>query len=215
MRITDDRYNQHRRGLDLAWRMIALEARTSTITRWTKLSGHRIRALYKSYAPHRLEKVTRHRGMSPYRLDTILNSPRMRCEAAMFAAICKSLGAVSGGRLHAPERFLPTLDRGELLCEAYEWFRYDISDARLNFEHGLLVLSELSNGQQIQLSTCRTCGGVMLIDRLSLGRLECAFCAQGSSSLASTTAASVESRRSLGAPATASGEPAQQNATAT
>lgn len=34
--------------------------RTRTISRWTLLSGHRIRALYKNHALNRKDKVTRH-----------------------------------------------------------------------------------------------------------------------------------------------------------
>jgi hypothetical protein len=176
MRITEDRYSQHRRSLDLAWRLIGHEVRTSTISRWTQLSGHRIRALYKSYSVNQRERLTRHRGMSPYKLESILSSPKLRCEAAMFAAICRFLHALPKAPLSNPEQVLPSIERGELLCDAYEWFRFDVPETRLTFEQTLLLVNELARGELVQLATCRTCRGVILKDRLSTGRLQCVFC---------------------------------------
>lgn len=178
MRIIDDRYMQHRRRLDLAWRLIQYEVRTRTISTWTQLAAHRIRALYRSYATQDHATVKRRRGLSPYRLDIVLSSTRLRLEAAIFAGLCKSLDVLPKESLHEPERSLPTLDRGELLCNAYAWFRVEIPSAKLTLEQGLLVLNELARGEHINLASCRSCGGVILSDRLSHGRLECAFCAR-------------------------------------
>ena len=47
---------------------------------------------------------------------------------------------------------------------------------KLSLEQGLLVLNELARGEQIELAGCRSCSGVIVSDRLSHGRLECAFC---------------------------------------
>jgi hypothetical protein len=180
MRITEDRYSQHRRSLDLAWRLIKHEARTRTISRWTQLSGHRIRALYKSYSSKQQHaRLTRHRGMSPYKLEAILSSPKLRSEGAMLAAMCRSLSVLPQLPLKDPERALPSIERGELLCDAYEWFRFDVPDTRLTFEHGLLLVNELARAELIRLGTCRTCQGVILRDQLSTGRLQCVFCSTG------------------------------------
>jgi hypothetical protein len=176
MRITEDRYSQHRRSLDLAWRLIKHEARTRTISQWTQLSGHRIRQLYKSYSSKQHKRVTRHRGMSPYKLETILSSPQLRCEGALLAAICRSLRVLPHERLTDPERALPSVERGELLCEAYEWFTFDVPGTRLTLEHGLLLINQLVRGELVRLGACRTCRGVILLDCLSTGRLQCVFC---------------------------------------
>jgi hypothetical protein len=178
MRIIDDRYMQHRRRLDLAWRLIQYEVRTRTISTWTQLAAHRIRALYKSYTPQHNASVKRRRGLSPYRLEIILDSTRLRLEAALFSALCKSLDVLPKETLRQPERSLPGLERGELLCEAYAWFRVEVPTAKLTLEQGLLVLNELARGEQIELAGCRSCSGVILLERLSHGRLECAFCAR-------------------------------------
>jgi hypothetical protein len=178
MRITEDRYNLHRRSLDLAWRFIGHEARTRTISRWTQLSGHRIRALYNSYSSQS-KRVTRHRGMSPYKLESILNSPRLRCEGAMLAAICRFLNVLPQAALSDPERALPSVERGELLCQAYEFFRFEVPDTRLTFEHALLLVNELARGELVTLGHCRTCRGVILRDRLSTRRSPCVFCSTG------------------------------------
>ncbi len=178
MRIIDDRYMQHRRRLDLAWRLIQYEVRTRTICAWTQLAPHRIRALYRSYTQPYDAAVKRRRGLSPYRLEIILDSTQLRLEAAIFCALCKSLDVLPKETLRQPERSLPGLERGELLCEAYAWFRLEMPTAKLTLEQGLLVLNELARGEQIELAGCRSCSGVILLDRLSHGRLECAFCAR-------------------------------------
>jgi hypothetical protein len=178
MRITEDRYSEHLRSLNLACRMIKLEARTRTISVWTRLSGHRIRALFKSYlvVPH--HRVVRHRGMSPYKLGKFLRSPKLRCDAAMFGGICQSLGVL-------PEQsqdtagLVPSVERGELLCDAYEWFRCEVPDTRLSFEQALLLLHELARGKLVHLGTCRVCRGVVLRDHLSTHRVRCVFCSGG------------------------------------
>lgn len=120
----------------------------------------------------------RRRGLSPYRLETILDSTRLRLEAAIFSALCKSLDVLPKETLRHPERSLPSLERGELLCEAYAWFRIEVPTAKLSLEQGLLVLNELARGEQIELAGCRSCSGVILSDRVSHGRLECVFCAR-------------------------------------
>jgi hypothetical protein len=178
MRIIDDRYMQHRRRLDLAWRLIQYEVRTRTISTWTHLAAHRIRALYKSYITLDRYAVKRRRGLSPYRLEAIMDSTRLRFEAAIFSALCRSLDVLPKQILHHPEHSLPGLERGESLCEAYAWFRIEVPAARLTLEQGLLVLNELARGEQIELGGCSGCSGVILLDRLSNSRLECAFCAR-------------------------------------
>jgi hypothetical protein len=129
MRIIDDRYMQHRRRPDLAWRLIQYEVRTRIISAWTQLAAHRIRALHKSYTTQSNADVKRRCGLSPYRLEIILDSTRLRFEAAMFTALCESLDVLPKETLHHPGRSLPSLERGELLCEAYARFRTDIPTA--------------------------------------------------------------------------------------
>src|SRR5687767_13024078 len=71
------------------------------------------------------------------------------------AVIGKSLDVLPKEILRQPERSLPSLERGELLCEAYAWFRFEVPTAKLSLEQGLLVLNELARGEQIALAGCR------------------------------------------------------------
>ena len=175
MRTAVDRIT-HEHRIDLALRFIQYEARTSTIARWTQLSHYRIRALYRSHAPEHARCFKRHRGISPHSLDAIMQSRRLRFQAALFGAICKSLGALPSTPLGEPEHSLPGLERGELVCDAFDWLQLESPRPDLTIEQGLLVLTELARGEQIQLSSCRSCEGVMLFDFLSNRSPECPLC---------------------------------------
>ena len=68
MRITDSRYDRDRLRLSLAYRLIALEARTRTIRLATQLSDDRIRRMYRDYfGTHAAAKACASVGLSTNR----------------------------------------------------------------------------------------------------------------------------------------------------
>ncbi len=177
MRISDERYNRHRRRVDLAWRLLRHEARTSTISRWTGMSGRRVRALVRNYADgDRGTEVKRPRGNSPYRIELLLRSRRQRLEAAMFANFCRAQRVYPASRLRDVESCLPEVARGERLCDAFESFKRDCPDSALTIEHGLLLVVALAKGEEVELGACERCRGVVLIDRLAGARQRCVHC---------------------------------------
>lgn len=179
MRVTDDRYLRDRRAFDLAWRLIKLGARTGTISRWTGIAERRVRALQQSYGSHEpgsVGSLKRPRGQSPYRIERLLHSLQQQQEATRFAHLCKLTGVLPPSRLADVDRLLPEIERGELLCSAYESFKQNFPESSLSIEQAVLLLTELVRGDEVGLEECRTCGNFQIVDRLDPGPRLCAAC---------------------------------------
>jgi hypothetical protein len=178
MRMFDDRYSRDRRRFEIALRFIQLEARTHTIRAWTGLSDDRIRKLYHSYlSESRAAPLVRHRGKSPQQAGFFMRTARARQESALLASVCRLLGALP--RAPAPDmvRALPSLARGELLCQAYSVYRGLIPEGLISFEHTVYLLTALVRGDELVLSSCRDCYAALIIERWSLRAPRCALCA--------------------------------------
>jgi len=185
MRISDDRYSRDRLRLDLALRFIHHEARTHTIRAWTGLTDDRIRKLYRTYL-HEAggAKVARHRGKSPRQASFFTRSQRMRRESAVFASVSSLFGlitppsiTVSQGAASRESAAAPTVARGALLCEAFEAYTALIGESQISFEHAVFLLSALLAGDELRLTHCRDCTGVLVTDRLALRVPVCNECA--------------------------------------
>jgi hypothetical protein len=181
MRISDDRYSRDRSRFDVAMQFIRHEARTHTIRVWTGLSDDRIRKLYRSYLCDSrnsgAKPLIRHRGKSPQQAGFFMRTGRARQEAALLASLCCLVGALPAGRAPDLEKALPTLARGELLCQAYSVYRCLIPESPISFEHAVFLLTALVRGDELILSGCRDCGAVLITDRWSLRAPRCLLCA--------------------------------------
>ena len=178
MRISDDRYSRDRLRFDIALQFIRNEARTHTIRAWTGLSDDRIRKLYRSYlCDSRAKPVIRHRGKSPQQAGFFMRTARARQEAALLASLCCLVGALPAAP--APELLgtLPSLGRGELLCQAFAVYRSLVPESMLSFEHAVFLLTALVRGDELVLSACRECSARLIIDRWSLRAPCCSVCA--------------------------------------
>lgn len=194
MRIYDDRYTRERLRFHVALRFIRLEARTHTIRHWTGLSDDRIRKLYRSYLAHGERPLVRHRGKSPQRVGVFLRSPRLRQESSLLASLYCLLGALPAEltppRLPAlPGRArgaagtpAPSLQRAQLLCEAYELYRTLLGSPALGFEHAVFLLQALLQSEEIMAAPCPDCRALVVMDRWALCPARCAPCADGAAS---------------------------------
>ena len=176
MRIYSERYCRDRRRYDLAMRLIAHEARTRTITRWTGLSLRRVRSALHSYGPVGREPcAVRHRGPPPTQATWFLR-PSVCSEAAALASLCLINDALPAQRVPNAQRELPGLQYGEKLCYVYELYRKVIGNPRLSLERLMLLATLLAQGTQLQTARCARCGLLILIDPMSVtGRL-CVRC---------------------------------------
>jgi hypothetical protein len=173
MRVTDDRYQRDRSRLELALRLIKLEARTRTIREWTGLSDDRIRKLFRSYIRPGAA-VKRHRGKSPEQIGFFLRASGVDADTHALAALLILFGvlpaATGGNRRAAP------IARGKLLCEAYEAYERIVPEPRIDFEHAAFLARALTTEDEICLRWCEHCGGINVIERMSLRHLDCRAC---------------------------------------
>jgi hypothetical protein len=187
MRIYEDRYMRERLRFHVALRFIRLEARTQTIRYWTGLTDDRIRKLYRSYLAHCGLPLARHRGKSPQRVAVFLRSARLRRESSLLASLFRLLGALPAPpalppptaqpvvTAAAPAR--PSLQRAQLLCEAYELYRTLLGSPTLGFEHAVFLLQALLQAEELTLAPCPDCQALVLMDRWVLYPARCAPCA--------------------------------------
>jgi hypothetical protein len=177
MRISEDRYSRERLSLDLALRFLRHEARTQTIRTWTGLSDDRIRNLYKSYMRRSAQYVPRHRGKSPHQIAFFSRSHRVQWETAQLASLLSLFNVVPPRPSTEIAAALPTVSRGEKLCSAFETYRTTIQSAQISFEHAVFLAVCLSRGDQLKLSGCRECGGLVVVERFPVRDRRCQYCA--------------------------------------
>ena len=178
MRISDDRYSRDRLRLDLALRFLNHGARTHTIRAWTMLSDDRIRKLYRSYV-HAADSPPRHRGKSPQQVSFFMRGQRAQHETGILASFFALLGVVPIVKVADVNHALPSLVRGERICQAFELFTAILPAARISFEHAIFLVMALARGNEIHYARCVDCSALMVVDRLMLRETRCLLCARG------------------------------------
>ncbi len=182
MRISDDRYHRERLCLELALRFLRHQARTQTIRAWTGISDDRIRKLYRSYLGHARREMPRHRGKSPHQVAYFTRSLRLQEETVALATALHLLEVIPG-TIAPPEAGSPAaLARGSLLCTAFEAYRLQRPAPLISFEHAVFLTGALSRGEQLRISWCLACGGLMVSEPFALRVRRCHQCAGGGDS---------------------------------
>jgi hypothetical protein len=177
MRISDDRYSRERLCLQLALRFLEHEARTQTIRAWTGLSDDRIRKLYRSYMARASRYVPRHRGKSPYQIAYFARSVRVQQETVWLASLLSLLGVIPAEPSPDGTQLLPSVARGELLCNAFETYRAMVPAAQISFEHAVFLATTLARGEQLRLGACCDCGSLLVTERFPIREKRCHQCA--------------------------------------
>lgn len=177
MQISTDRYFRDRQRHDLALRMIRHEARTCTIRTCTSLTDDRIRRLCKTLARH--HDMRRRRGKAPRQVSFFTRTVHMQFEASFLTSVFASFGLLRAG---APLNE-PSIEFGELFCDAYETHLQLLQTARISFEHAWFLLQLLTRGSVLRIMKCRHCYSRYLRDGLNVTRLTCPVCELKASSL--------------------------------
>jgi hypothetical protein len=175
MAAEDDRYTREVRRRELAIRLIRLKARTSTVIRWTGTSRQKIRTLVRSVAGKSASASRCRRGPAPRDFETFFKTAWMRAEASAAAVLCRVHGVIAD-RSASVLKPVPTVARGERLCDAYETYLDLVNPARLTFEHFVLLVDELDAGTSLALESCQGCGAALLVEPATLARRRCECC---------------------------------------
>ncbi|MBC7982391.1 MAG: hypothetical protein H7Y02_00900 [Candidatus Obscuribacterales bacterium] len=175
MRITDDRYTQERKQLDLALRLLRHEARSSTIRYCTGISEDRIRKLYKAYLEGQTtQPLRRKRGKSPQELTAFLRNPQAHLEASLLAGILCTLKLIEPAMPRSDWR--PSLAFAERCCDAFEYYRQMVAEARFAFEHAWFLMLSLARADELKLVECARCHAPVLQDQCAALLRACPFC---------------------------------------
>lgn len=92
--------------------------------------------------------------------------------ATAAAVIFNLLGTLRKPRTHSSQG-ASALERGEQLCYAYEALQACFPHVEIEFEHLLLLATELSGGEEVQLTHCTQCGVAILVDNLASPQTSC------------------------------------------
>jgi hypothetical protein len=171
--VTDDRIGRYFRRYQLGFRMVAHGARAQTACEWSGLTRDQLVTLRRRWG---FDPDERRRGPAPSAFRVFFRSQRHRREAALFASLCRTLGLI--GTRHGAEagKRLPSIENGELLCEAIEAFREWQPDSQLDFEHAVLLVNGIVQGKDVTLGHCSDCRGALLIDRMGTQQDNCGQC---------------------------------------
>lgn len=178
MRLTDHRYSRDWKGLGLAWRMVMLGARTTTIARWTGFTSFRIRRLRKSYVDESLP-IGPLKGLTPSQTRFFSESVARRCETMVLAGIFRTCGVLPTAGVKFAGPGLRTLGRGHALCNAFDGFRRICPSSKISFEHAVFLLEELVHGVEVRIATCHKCQSLVVHDCLSPRKPTCGVCSYG------------------------------------
>jgi hypothetical protein len=171
--VTDDRLGGYFRRYQLALRMMTHGARSQTVCDWSGLTRDQLVTQRQRWG---FDPDERRRGPAPTALHVFFKSKRHRSEAALFASMCRIVGAISARSGQAEMKRLPNLENGELLCEALEAFREWRPQAELEFEHAVLLASGVVQGENITLGHCSDCNAATLSDGSGRVYTNCGHC---------------------------------------
>ena len=180
MRVTQSRYDGELEQFHLAIRMLGLQARTSTIGRFTGLSSDRIRKAYISYvAEHGTNKLPRRkRGRPPSRVTRFFKTPDQHCESTVLMSLFMHAGLlVDVSRRHCiVPRSMNMLTRGQRLCDAYEMHRRLVPQGAMSLELAAALLRALGETREVVISRCDSCGVPYVQDAFALDYGRGPFC---------------------------------------
>ena len=147
------------------------------------MQPEQITKLYRSYCQEgATTAVTRHRGKSPRQAAFFFRNPEVTFHAAQLASLFLIYGLVDAAGVGLESRYrVGSLESGTLLCQAYEAYLELHAPVSISFEHAWFLLLALARRDEVGMSRCEDCGGLLLRDLLARHKQGCANCHQGSS----------------------------------
>jgi hypothetical protein len=171
--VTDDAIGRYFRRYQLAARMVSHGARAQTVCNWSGLTPDQLVTLRRRWG---FDPDERRRGPAPSAFRVFFRSKRHQSQAALFACVCRIVGATTARHGEEAAKRLPSIENGERLCEAFEAYREWQPDADLDFEHAVQLVRGVVEQQAIALDQCSNCHAAMLVDRMGPENTTCPYC---------------------------------------
>jgi hypothetical protein len=171
--VTDDRLGGYFRRYQLAIRMMSHGARTQTVCQWSGLTPDQMTTQRRRWG---FDPEERRRGPAPSAFHVFFKTRRHQSEATLFASLCRIVGATTGRTGKKAALRLPTLENGELLCEALEAFQEWEPDSELDFEHAVQLATGVVQAEDVTLWECSDCHGALLIEGSRRRYANCGHC---------------------------------------
>jgi hypothetical protein len=171
--VTDDRLGGYFRRYQLALRMMSHGARTQTVMAYSGLTRDQLVTQRRRWG---FGPEIRPKGPAPSAFHVFFRTRRHKSDAALFAALCHIVGAITARLNGAAARLSPTLENGELFCDALETFREWRPEAELDFERALQVASGVVYGEHVTLGWCSDCRGATLFQGCRRNYANCGHC---------------------------------------
>ena len=174
MSTADDPDDRDVRRRQLAKRLVFHHARTQTVSEFTGFSRNQLETLRRRWGVPTHE---RHRGPSPTSFTEFFRNARTVQEATAAAVLFDLLHVRPRSRnvnLPCPTK----LEQGERLCYVFEALQACFPDLELEFEHMMLLVTGLSRGEALRLSSCAQCGSALLVDNFAARIPACKHCSR-------------------------------------
>jgi len=97
-------------------------------------------------------------------------------DAVWLASLLSLLGVIPPEPCADGSHALPSVARGELLCQAFETYREMIPSSQISFEHTVFLATTLSRGEQLRLGGCTDCGSLVVTERFPIRDKRCHHC---------------------------------------
>jgi hypothetical protein len=176
MRLSEERYSRDLRRLGLAAQLLRFQVRTGLVQRWTALPRRRIESLRRRVLDRPDARCVRHRGPPPRQTAVFFRNALRASEAAAIGVLCELFDVMPAARGPQEVARLPSLARGERLCQAYAAYQALVPEPQYSLDQVMLLLEALVRGELVELVPCRTCQVTILIDRLSADPRLCPSC---------------------------------------
>jgi hypothetical protein len=171
-KVVDERFDRHYRRMKLGLRLLSHGARAQTASDWSGLTPDRLTTLKRRWLP---EAGDGFRGPAPTSFQPHFRSAVRAVHASIFAGIYQTLHQL-GRSDGVPRELEPSLENGELLCEAYEVFLVWAAESDLEFDQAVLLARGVTKSEAIELTHCPKCEGVVLVDKLARRKELCTDC---------------------------------------
>lgn len=172
MRVSENRYVQDLRRLNLAQQLIEHGVRTQWICAITGLTPNRVRNLVRSY--RKPSARLRSRGLAPTNCQVFFQ-PSWRRDVGALAGLAMLFELVPETPVRSARQALPGVEWGEQLCRVFDLFGLLVGEPVASMDQFLLLVISLAEGR-LRVGFCAECQATIVLDPLARRAPLCEAC---------------------------------------